>query len=149
MVSLAVRRGAHVLATAGPSSIDRVKEAGASTVVDYHEANWPEQILEATAAAGVDAVANAARGSAGPALLAVRDAGRFATITSDAPEPTRGIEVASVYVRPNSAQLELAIRALASGNVAFKLGARFPLSQAQAALTRAVAGLGGSVVLEL
>jgi hypothetical protein len=37
IVSLAALRGADVLATAGPASRVQVMEAGAATVVDYHD----------------------------------------------------------------------------------------------------------------
>jgi NADPH:quinone reductase-like Zn-dependent oxidoreductase len=144
-----VLRGIEVLATAGPSSHDCVVRAGAATIVDYHDANWSEQILEATSGVGVDGAANVARGGATSALRAVRDGGRLATITSDPPDSRRGIRVASVYVRPDAAQLELAGAALEAGQLEFALGARFPLSQAGQALAFAVEGRGGAVVLEL
>jgi NADPH:quinone reductase-like Zn-dependent oxidoreductase len=147
MVSFASLRGIHVLATAGPASRERLIRAGAATVVDYHDSDWAAQILEATAGRGVDAAANAARGGAASALAAVRDGGRLATITSDPPETERGVGIASVYVRPDAEQLELASQALAAGRLEFELGASYPLAQADAALARAVAGRGGAVVL--
>jgi NADPH:quinone reductase-like Zn-dependent oxidoreductase len=148
LVSLAVCRGVEVLATAGPSSRERVLDAGATTVVDYDDPNWPQQILERTGRRGVDAAANAARGAAATAIRAVRDGGRLATITSDPPEPERGINVSSVYVRPDPGQLERATRELGAKRVAFKVGARFPLADAREALARATAGAGGGVVVE-
>jgi NADPH:quinone reductase-like Zn-dependent oxidoreductase len=148
-VSLAVLGGARVLATAGPSSRERVLAAGAATVVDYHDADWPEQIVEATGGRGVDAAINTARGGAASALRAVRDDGRLATITSDPPELERGIAISSVYVRPDAEQLGLAADELAAGGLEFAVGARFPLGQAPAALTRAAAGRGGAVALEM
>jgi NADPH:quinone reductase-like Zn-dependent oxidoreductase len=147
IVSFASRRGIHVFATAGPSSRQRVLGAGARMVVDYHDPDWVAQVLAATAGRGVDAAANAARGGAVSALAAVRDDGRLATITSDPPETERGVGIASVYVRPDAAQLELAAQALAAGRLEFELSASFPLGQADAALARAVAGGGGAVVL--
>jgi NADPH:quinone reductase-like Zn-dependent oxidoreductase len=149
IVSLAVLHGARVLATAGPSSRDRGSGAGATNIVDYHDQNWPQQILAATGGRGVDAAANAAPDGAATALRAVRDGGRLATITSDPPAPERGIEVSSVYVRPDGRQLQEAIQELDAGRLAFKLGARFKLAEADAALARAMAGGGGAVALEL
>jgi NADPH:quinone reductase-like Zn-dependent oxidoreductase len=67
IVSLCVLRGVEVLATAGPSSRERVLRAGATTVVDYHDPYWPGEILRATGGRGVDAAANAARGGAASA----------------------------------------------------------------------------------
>jgi NADPH:quinone reductase-like Zn-dependent oxidoreductase len=148
-VSMAVLRGARVLATAGARSCERVLAAGAATVVDYHDADWPEQIIEASGGRGVEAAVNAARGGAASTLRAVRDDGRLATITSDPPERERGVAISSVYVRPDATQLGLAAAALAGGRLEFAVGARFPLAQAGAALARAVAGRGGAVALEM
>ena len=48
-----------------------------------------------------------------------------------------------------SLQLDRAVQALSGGGLEFKLAARFPLAQADAALERAIRGAGGAVVLEL
>jgi NADPH:quinone reductase-like Zn-dependent oxidoreductase len=50
IVAFASLRGLRVFATAGPVSRERVLRAGAATVVDYHDADWTAQILEATPA---------------------------------------------------------------------------------------------------
>ncbi len=85
IVSVAALRGARVLATAGPASREQVGRAGAVEIVDYHDPDWPEQVVAATQGRGVDAAANAAPGGAATAQRAVRDGGRLATITSDPP----------------------------------------------------------------
>lgn len=54
-----------------------------------------------------------------------------------------------MYVRPDAAQLELAVRALADGRLELRPRHSFPLVQADLALERATAGGGGAVVLEL
>jgi NADPH:quinone reductase-like Zn-dependent oxidoreductase len=149
LVSLAGLRGATAIVTAGPCSRDRVARIGAESVLDYHDADWPRRVVELTDGRGVDAAANVIRGGAARAMAAVRDGGRLATITSDPPDPARGIRVDSVYVRPDGPQLELACNALAAGQLPFTIGARFPLADAGAALARAIAGRGGAVVLEL
>jgi hypothetical protein len=126
-----------------------VLRAEAATVVDYHDADWTAQILDATAGpwsrCGCERRPRRWRERDGDG----RDGGRLATITSDPSEPERGIGIASVYVRPDAHQLELAADALAAGRLLFGQGASFPLAQAEAALTRAIAGRGGAVVLEL
>ena len=122
--------------------------AGAAVVFDYHGADWPETIKEATGGRGVDAAANAANAGAATALRAVADGGRLATITSDPPEPERGTAVESLYVRPDATQLERATEALGAGQLAFTLGAIFPLAEAATALHHAIAG-GGAVALAL
>jgi len=149
IVALAAISGADVAATAGPSSAERVRRAGASAVFDYHDADWLEQLRVTTGGRGVDAAANTARGGAPAAMAAVRDGGRLATITSDPPPPARGIAVNSVYVRPDAAQLAAAGAALADGQLPFVVGAEFALGDARSALARAAAGSGGAVVLRL
>ena len=149
IVSLCVLRGVEVVATAGPASREHVLRAGATTVVDYHDPDWPREVLQTTGGRGVDGAANTARGGAISALQAVRDGGRLATITSDPPDPERGIEVDSIYVRPDAAQLDMASQDLSTGRLELTIGASFPLEQAEAALNRASAGLGGAVVLKV
>ena len=46
----------------------------------------------------------------------VKDGGRLATITSDPPDSTRGVEVHEVYVSPDGARLERLTALLAAGN---------------------------------
>ena len=44
LVQLAAHRGATVIATAGADSAGRVAAMGASTVLDYHQPDWPERV---------------------------------------------------------------------------------------------------------
>src|SRR6516162_7876769 len=71
LVQLAAYRGATVIATAGEDS-DRLAATGATTVLDYHQPDWPERVCALTRG-GVDAAANAARSGASDAIRAVRD----------------------------------------------------------------------------
>jgi NADPH:quinone reductase-like Zn-dependent oxidoreductase len=148
IVSMAALRGVEVIATAGPRSRERVIASGAAAVIDYHDPDWTAQVVAATAGDGVDAAANAAPDGAAVALAAVRDGGRLVTITSDPPASERGIEVVSLYVRPDGEQLAGAGQDLAEGRLDFELGASLPLAEADAALALAVAG-GGAAALEV
>ncbi|WP_433284371.1 NADP-dependent oxidoreductase [Pseudonocardia sp. CA-142604] len=148
IVQLAALRGARVIATAGPSSVDRTAQAGAGEVIDYHDSRWPERVRELTGGVGVDAAVNTVRGGSTDAVLAVRDGGRMATITGDPPADDRGISVADVYVRPNAAQLAELCALLGTARLSLSVGAALPLVEAATALERAVAGTtGGPVVL--
>jgi NADPH:quinone reductase-like Zn-dependent oxidoreductase len=148
LVSMAALRGIEVIATAGPGNRARALDAGAATVIDYHDPDWTAQVMEATAGRGVDAAANAAPDGSAVALTAVRDGGRLVTITSDPPESERGIDVVSLYVRPDREQLAAAGQDLAAGRLDFELGASFSLAEASVALARAVGG-GGAIALEV
>jgi NADPH:quinone reductase-like Zn-dependent oxidoreductase len=148
LVTLAVLRGAQVIATAGPSSRPRVTALGARHVVDYHDQDWPEQVRALTANRGVDVAASAVPGGAAPAIEAVAAGGRLATITSDPPGQRRGITVANVYIRPDGNQLrELATR-FADGQLPVPVAASYPLADAAQALAQVTGGhAAGAIVL--
>jgi hypothetical protein len=88
LVALAVPHGAQVIATAGPSSRQRVSALGAGYVIDYHDRDWPGQVRAIT--------------------------GRLATITSDPPGQQRGVTVSNIYVRADGNMLALAYPAARS-----------------------------------
>lgn len=148
MVALAVLRGARVIATAGPSSHERVRALGAHHVLDYHNDAWPEEAVEIADGAGVAAAANAVRGGAAVAIGTVADGGRLATITSDPPADQRGIAISTVYVRADGAQLQTLARLLADGHLALTVASLHRLPDAAHALEHVLAGhTGGAVVL--
>jgi NADPH:quinone reductase-like Zn-dependent oxidoreductase len=148
IVQLAVARGATVVATAGPSSAARIGGYGASVVLDYHDPEWPIAVREESPdRRGVGAAVNAAPGGAALALQAVADRGRLATITGDPPAPQRGITVTDVYVRADGAALAALATALDEGVLSVHVAAKLPLTDAAAALDRAVVGRGGAIVL--
>jgi len=146
LVQLAACRGAAVIATAGPDSAGRVRAMGAGTVIDYHQADWPEQVRALTGG-GVDAAANAARSGSGAAVRAVRDGGKLATITADLPAVERGIAMSSVQVVPDGRRLGALVELLARQVLAVRVSRQFALGQADAALTCARHGANGSAVV--
>src|SRR5919197_262315 len=99
LVSLAVVRGAEVIATASPANHERLSRLGASHLLDYHDPGWPEEARALGGTSGVSAAANAAPGGSADAIRTVRDGGRLATITLDPPNEERGIAISSVIVR--------------------------------------------------
>jgi NADPH:quinone reductase-like Zn-dependent oxidoreductase len=148
IVQLAVARGATVVATAGPSSAERIGDYGASLLLDYHDPEWPIRVRESSPdRRGVGAAINAAPGGAALALQAVADRGRLATITGDPPAPERGVAVADVYVRADGAALAALATALDEGVLSVHVAATLPLTDAAAALDGAVSGRAGAVVL--
>ena len=150
LVSLGSLRGAEVIATAGPHSRAPVAALGARDVIDYHEQDWPDQVLAMTDGTGVSAAVNATPGGAGNAIRAVRDGGRLATITSDPPEQDRGITVSSVYVRPDGGQLGGLAQLLAAGQLEISVATSYELLDAADALATVVSGrAGGAVALTL
>jgi NADPH:quinone reductase-like Zn-dependent oxidoreductase len=146
LVQLAAHRGARVIATAGADSAGRVTALGASTVLDYHQPDWPERVRAVTGG-GVDAAANAARAGSAEAVRAVRDGGRLATITADLPAAERGITMRTVQVVPDGRRLAGLVQLLAQGALTVSVGERFPLERAAAALAQARHGARGSAIV--
>ncbi len=145
LVQHAASCGARVIATAGAGSADRVRAMGATTIVDYHQPDWPERVRALTG--GVDAAVNAIPDGAAEAAASVRDGGRLATITGDPPHPGRGITVTTVTVIPNGPRLTHLLMLLAAGTFTIEVAARYPLEEAAAALERARHGMGGAAVV--
>jgi NADPH:quinone reductase-like Zn-dependent oxidoreductase len=146
LVQLAAHRGAAVIATGGADSAGRVAAMGASTVLDYHHADWPAQVRALTGG-GVDAAANAARSGSAQAVTAVRDGGRLATITADLPAPEREISMVAVQVVPDGRRLSGLVQLLAQGALTVAVGERFGLEQGAAALARARQGAHGTAIV--
>jgi NADPH:quinone reductase-like Zn-dependent oxidoreductase len=147
MVSLAAVRGAKVVATASPANHERLTRLGASTLFDYHDARWPEEARALGGGAGVSAAVNAVPEGSADAIRTVREGGRLATITSDAPGENGGIATAEVIVRPDGLQLTEMVELLAEGKLEIQVGETFDLADAAAALDSALGGHGGSAVV--
>jgi NADPH:quinone reductase-like Zn-dependent oxidoreductase len=148
LVQLAVARGARVIATASAKKAERIRDFGASEVLDYHDDDWPLFVREITDG-GVPKAVNAAPGQAATALKAVVDGGRLATITTDPPQKERDIDVSDVYVRPDGRQLSALAELLARDDLSVPIASVLPLEQAADALREVVAGADGAIVLSL
>lgn len=151
VAQIAIRRGAKVVATAGPASAARVRSYGATAVFDYHDASWPDRVRAVSPGRrGVEAAVNAVRGGEAAAFRAVADGGRLATITGEPPSHERGVRVADIYVRPDGQRLDELVASLAEGLLSLHLGATLPLAEAGNALQAAVTGrASGATVLTL
>jgi NADPH:quinone reductase-like Zn-dependent oxidoreductase len=147
LVQLAVVAGAEVFATASASSAPRVRSYGAREVIDYRDPHWPQRVRALTGGHGVDAAANAAPGAAAPALQAVRDGGRLVTITGDPPPSERGVAVADLVIEASQDDLCRAVALAGELRLRTPVAVELPLERAAEALSRAVAGVTGAVVV--
>src|SRR5919197_338030 len=145
--ALTAARGARVIATASAKKAERIRDYGASEVLDYHR-DWPALVREITGGGAPKAV-NAARGQAATTLKAVADGGRLATITGDPPPEERGVAVSDVYVRPDGRQLSVLAKLLSRGTLSVPIASVRPLEEAAQALHEVVAGADGAIVLSL
>ena len=146
LVQLAAARGARVIATASAKKAERIRDYGASEVLDYR-GDWPALVREITGGGAPKAVN--APGQAAATLKAVADGGRLATITGDPPRVERGVAVTDVYVRPGGRQLSALAELLAHGTLSVPIASVRPLEQAAQALREVVAGADGAIVLAL
>jgi NADPH:quinone reductase-like Zn-dependent oxidoreductase len=128
LVQLAAARGARVVATASAKKAQRIRDYGASEVLDYHS-DWPALVREITGGGAPKAV-NAGRGQAATTLRAVADGGRLAPITGDPPPEERGIAVSDVYVRPDGRQLAALAELLAGATLNVPIASVRPVEQA-------------------
>jgi NADPH:quinone reductase-like Zn-dependent oxidoreductase len=147
IAALAVMVGVEVAATAGPRSVERLRQLGVTAVFDYHDDDWPTGVREWAGGDGVPAVINAAPGGEEGALSALADGGRLATITGAPPPPERGVTIVDVYVQADGDRLERMAQRLGNGEVGISVGGIYPLAEAAEALKMAVGGGGGNAVV--
>jgi len=144
-VQLAKEVKAHVIATAGPRSAERVKTAGADEVIDHTTAAVTEP---------VDLVLNLA--PIAPEQLAalltlIRDGGTLVNTTVWMPAPSddaRGVRGIDLFVRSDADQLaDLAAR-IGTGELRVDVAQRVPLAELAAVHAQAAGGtLPGKTVI--
>ena len=148
-VQLAKAAGAHVIATASPRSIARVRSAGADEIVDHTTADVIGAVGQP-----VDALFNFA--PIDPAQFAemvalVRSGGVVVSTTVWMPAPAdaeRGVRAVDVFVRSDAAQLSELVARVDRGELTVDVGERVPLAELGSVHTRAIAGnLAGKVVV--
>ncbi|SIM87947.1 NADP-dependent oxidoreductase [Micromonospora cremea] len=138
-VQLAHLRGADIVAGAGPARADQLRALGASEVIDTHADGWAQKSDRR-----FDAVLIAATGTAEDAIGLLTDGGRLTSITSDAPDPIRGITTSDLYVQPDGRALgELAALA-ASGELRLDVQTT-PIKDGAAIADQVAGGRSGGV----
>jgi NADPH:quinone reductase len=144
-VELAVTRGARVIGYVLPGDEDAVLALGASDVLTTQDGD-PASAVRAVLPGGADVVIDTAS-LAADALAAVRDGGRYVTVTLT-PETERGIRINRVNVRPDTEALATLLGMAAEGRLHTPVAAQYDASQVQAAYNRfAGGGHRGRIVL--
>jgi NADPH:quinone reductase-like Zn-dependent oxidoreductase len=146
-VQLAKRTGAHVIATASPRSIERVRRAGADDIIDHSTTNVAGAVTQP-----VDVVLNLA--PVAPAELSalarlVLTSGLvLSTVPTAVPEDTGGVRALAIFVRSDADQLAGLVARVDAGELHVDIAERVPLSELSAVHARADAGLlPGKVVI--
>jgi NADPH:quinone reductase-like Zn-dependent oxidoreductase len=140
-VQLAKNAGAHVVATAGPRSSRRVKNAGADEVIDHTAADVTTGVTEP-----VDVVLNLA--PIDPAQLnalvtLIRDGGTLVNTTVWMPAPAddkRGVKGIDLFVRSDADQLAQLATQVDAGQLRIDIAERVTLADLPALHTRAATG---------
>jgi NADPH:quinone reductase-like Zn-dependent oxidoreductase len=148
-VQLAKRTGAHVIATASPRSVERVRSAGADEVIDHTDTRVADAVIKP-----VDVLLNLARIAPEEltALAArVRDGGvvvnTVPTIETPA-DAARGVRAVGVFVRSDAEQLSRLVALVDAGDLRVDVAERVPLADLADVHTRAEANeISGKVVV--
>jgi NADPH:quinone reductase-like Zn-dependent oxidoreductase len=135
-VRLGVLAGAQVVAAASARHSTRLRELGAIDIIDSHADNWAQ-----TTERRFDAVLIAADGTSEEAMKLIEDGGRLTSLTSDAPEPTRGITTNNLYIQPDGAELGRLAKLAAAGELTLDVSS---VTVEQAPATEAVVTAGRS-----
>jgi NADPH:quinone reductase-like Zn-dependent oxidoreductase len=146
-VQLAKRAGAHVIATASPRSIDRVRSAGVDEIIDHTTTSVAEAVGEP-----LDVLLNLAPVAAPELnkLAGLVHAGGIvlSTVPTAMPDETGAVRAVTVFARSDAGQLGRLSAMVDAGELRVDVAERLPLSQLSAVHARADAGtLAGKVVL--
>ncbi len=136
IIQMAKARGWQVAASASERNHDYLTSLGADKVVDYHDANWPDKILE-WAPGGVDAAVAIQPGTTADSVRVVKDGGTVVTISGDRVAGTRGITIDmpphGVDVREEMAAF---MQQIADGTLVLTIEHVFPFADALQALSK-------------
>ncbi len=152
-VQLLAARGVTVIATGTPESADRLRELGATTVVDYTTGPVVEQV-RAAHPDGVDALVNLfGREAAQIPSGAVRSGGAIASTTGLPDEQTlvdQGLTGQQIMVQPTADIVGPLAEQAASGSLKVHVASVLPLAQAAEGLgALGAGGVKGKIVIDL
>lgn len=154
-VQIAKAAGARVLATAGPSNQETLKELGADVAIDYHREDFAGTALRETDGAGVDAVFDTVGGElVVKSLTATRPFGRLASILGVkgdlTPAYIRNQTLYGVFLTRERRRLEEMAHLLQRGQMRPLVEGVLPLEEVGKAHERLDSGHGrGKVVLQV
>lgn len=154
-VQIAKAAGARVLATAGPSNQETLKELGADVAIDYQREDFAGTALRETDGAGVDAVFDTVGGElVVKSLTATRPFGRLASILGVkgdlTPAYIRNQTLYGVFLTRERSRLEEMTHLLQRGQMRPLVEEVLPLEEVGKAHERLDSGHGrGKVVLQV
>lgn len=135
-IQIAVSRGYRVAASASAQNHQYMQSLGAEKVVDYHDRDWPAQIL-AWAPGGVDAAIAIQPNTARQSEAVVKTGGTIVAVSGDQFVPERGIAARQIaYEADVWAELDHLIEQLATDEIRLTIGHVYPFSQGLEALSK-------------
>lgn len=138
VIGLAAAQGVRVAGSASAGNHAYMRGLGLELVVDYHEAEWPQQV-RAWAGGGVDAALAIQPGTGSDSLKTVRDGGRVVTVSGDSAQvtPERGITVQQIGHSPaTQAKFAELVNSIASGDIGLVIENEYPFAEALEALKK-------------
>jgi NADPH:quinone reductase-like Zn-dependent oxidoreductase len=130
-VQMSRQSGIHVVATAGSTDLDYVRDLGAEAVFDYGKERFEDSVT------GVDVVVDTVGGDTqARSLRALRRDGILVSCVSPVPEANQeryGVRGAYFYVDVTTARLNKITELFDSGKLAADVGTVLPLEQARMA----------------
>lgn len=129
-LELCVARGARVIAAVSARDRDTMLALGASDVAIREDGDLGAAVRKIRPG-GADALLDTAS-IAGPALGAIRDGGRYVTVTV-VPESERGITATRIIGVPNALALASLVEMASSGALHTPVAKTFPVSEVKAA----------------
>jgi NADPH:quinone reductase-like Zn-dependent oxidoreductase len=135
-IQIARQHGWRVAASASARNHDYMRSLGAQAVVDYHDADWTDQVRR-WQPDGVDAAIAVQPDTTFDSMRVVKDGGTAITISGDTVTPQRGIHVEMVAHEPDvREQLSQLLRDVGEKKVHLELEHVYRFDQAAEALAR-------------
>ncbi|PKD44124.1 NADP-dependent oxidoreductase [Rhodohalobacter barkolensis] len=133
-IQLAKWKGANVIAVAGSSNQDYMKELGADYTIDYSKGDVGEAV-DQIVPDGVDMIFHCSRGdSLAQSHDRLKKGGRLISITNSDPERRDDVHFQYVFVEPNAVQLAHLSELADSGNLKVPVSKTYELDNTQQAL---------------
>lgn len=150
VIQLAAARGYRVVASASEKNHAYMQALGAEKTVDYHDADWPEQIKQ-WQPGGVEAAIAIPRNTAQASMAVVKDGGIVVTVSGEQFRPERGISLKQIpYQADVKAELTEMIHKIDRGEMQLTIEKVYPFEEGLAALQKTQSGHArGKLVLTM
>lgn len=136
LIQLAKEKGYVVASSASKKNHQHMKELGADFTVDYHDANWQQQITD-WMPGGVDAAIAVQPNTTADSMKVVKDGGNVTSISGDQVSPERGVSVEIVSHQLDIVnELNLMVKRIADGDMELVIEEVYPFAEGFEALKK-------------